>query len=38
MLRSSLLGLIVGKTSGNLRNRHWFRYLGLVKRLLEVIT
>ena len=29
-------GLIVGKTTGNLRNRHWFRYLGLVKRLLEV--
>ena len=29
-------GLIVGKSSDNLRERHWFRYLGLVERLLKV--
>ena len=25
----------MGKTSGNLRDRHWFRYLGLVEKLLK---
>ena len=28
-------GQIVGKTVGNLRDRHWFRYLGLVEKLLK---
>ena len=31
-------GLIVGETEGDLRDRHWFRYLGLVEQLLQVFT
>ena len=31
----SFLGQIVGKMKGNLRDRHWFRYLGLVEQLLK---
>ena len=28
-------GQIVGKTEGDLKDRHWFRYLGLVEQLLQ---